>query len=83
VDTINENFIGKYIEDTYQKVLHIANDNTLANGTGSFVSTLRVGNLIFSGSDSIYLSFGNTEDSSGYGFRDINGILQFKNKSGS
>jgi len=40
------------------------------------------GNIILSGSDR-YLNFGNTSGTSGYGFRDNAGTMQFKNSGGS
>ena len=38
---MSENFTNEYINDTYQKVLHISDNGYLVNGTGSLVNLLK------------------------------------------
>ncbi|MCX6781702.1 MAG: hypothetical protein NTW66_01070 [Candidatus Magasanikbacteria bacterium] len=63
--------------------LRINGEGLVGIGTPSPLAKLDVnGSMILSGSNR-YLNFGTTAGSSGYGFRDNSGVMQFKNVTGT
>jgi hypothetical protein len=57
MNTAIEDFTGKLIDTTYQKVIHISDDGYLVNGTGSFINVKVSGSIFGYVNESSFSSF--------------------------